>query len=334
VTRTIVFDMDGTLVQTRAASWEVFQDTAVAFDLPIRSAEEFFELFRGNFYESLTRLCSDPAVEAAVRQHFMTGLRERYSPRFIPGMVNVVRALASRYPLAVMSSNAMVAIRRILETEGVAQCFAHVFSGEVGASKEAHLRVILADPSYGEPRHCSPTYVEGAPSTDADVVLVTDTVGDVREAQRCGVRTLGVAWGMHSIDALLEAGAESVALWPQELLTILLPDGPAAEGACSCTSAGACSSSAPAAARSGSEATRAWPWAAAAAATAVRRERRPEHRPGTPVAGTAPRVGNRPDLVLAAALSRIAAAPAAGPRSSSDQTPSAQVPVPSPALRR
>ena len=59
--RTVVFDMDGTLVQTRAASWEVFQDTARQFELPVRSAEEFFALFQDNFFESLSRLCADAA---------------------------------------------------------------------------------------------------------------------------------------------------------------------------------------------------------------------------------------------------------------------------------
>ena len=223
-TRTIVFDMDGTLVQTRAASWDVFQDTARKFELPIRSAEEFFELFRGNFFEGLKALCPDPALESAVREHFLQALRDRYSPRFVPGMRDVVKALAARYPLAVMSSNAMTAIRRILEEEGLAACFAHVFSGEVGASKEAHLRQILDEPSYGNARHCSlsyaeeGSYAEGRAAAD-DVVLITDTVGDVREGRSCGVRVIGVAWGMHGVDALRQAGAETVVMWPQELLT-------------------------------------------------------------------------------------------------------------------
>lgn len=316
--RTIVFDMDGTLVQTRAASWEVFQDTAREFSLPVRSAEDFFELFRGNFYDSLRALCPDTEVEAAVRTHFLQGLRERYSPRFIPGMSDVVKGLASRFPLAVMSSNAMVAIRRILETEHVAQCFAHVFSGEVGASKEVHLRRILADPSYGDVRLCSPNYVEGTLAAASDVVLVTDTVGDVREARNCGARVIGVAWGMHGIDALLEAGAETVALWPQELLTLLLPDGPAPADDCTCTVAGACSTGGSAAAAvlapSGAghprvETDRPSPWSEAVSASSLRRRRRVAAR-GDTVSRSVPRphevAASKGDATLASALSRIA----------------------------
>jgi phosphoglycolate phosphatase len=234
VARLVVFDLDGTLVQTRAASWEVFQSTAARFGLPIRSSEEFIELFRDNFYDSLKRLCSSPEQEAEVRQHFLAGLRDRYEPHFIPGMRDVVKTLAARFPLAVLSSNTMAAIRRILETEGVAECFAHVFSAELGTSKEGALRQLLSEPSYCQLRHCSPSYVEGSSTEEFEVVLLTDTVGDIREARRCGVRCVGVAWGMHSPEALLSAGAETVALWPQELIAILsgaLEPGPAA---CAC----------------------------------------------------------------------------------------------------
>lgn len=311
-TRTIVFDMDGTLVQTRAASWDVFQDTARCFELPIRSAEEFFELFRGNFYDSLRALCADPGVEAAVREHFLQAMRDRYAPRFIPGMRDVVRSLAARYPLAVMSSNAMGAIRRILEEEGLATCFAHVFSGEIGASKEEHLRRILDEPSYGDARHCSPSYVEDDGRDAAEVVLITDTVGDVREARNCGARVIGVAWGMHSGDALLQAGAETVAMWPQELLATLLPAGDRSTGVCACQ----CTAATP----------RGWPWAAVSAAGRQRRRRRagaagadPRLRAVASEPARAPAAaradvpsGNGPsdaDEALASALRRISPAP-------------------------
>lgn len=318
-TRTVVFDMDGTLVQTRAASWDVFQDTARKFELPIRSAEEFFELFRGNFFEGLKALCPDPARETAVREHFLQGLRDRYAPRFVPGMRDVVKTLAARYPLAVMSSNAMTAIRRILEEEGLAACFAHVFSGEVGASKEAHLRQILDEPSYGNARHCSLSYAEeGSYPEDRaaadDVVLITDTVGDVREGRSCGVRVIGVAWGMHGCDALRQAGAETVVMWPQELLTLLIPAGepaPADGSACQCAVSGAC--------RAQPEATPApgWPWPAVASASLRRRERQRSNgrRPALDGRRPVPPDPGRGDVdpILAAALRRISAGPPTPP---------------------
>ena len=51
-----------------------------------------------------------------------------------------------------------------------------------------------------------------------------DTAGDIREAREAGVTPVGVAWGWHEPELLLEAGAERVAVTPAELLTILAPE--------------------------------------------------------------------------------------------------------------
>jgi phosphoglycolate phosphatase len=238
-TRIVVFDMDGTLVQARSAAWEIFQETAAKFELPVRSAEEFFELFSTNFFEALDGVCADEVMAGQVRRHFLEALRERYTPILIPGMADVVKRLAPHYALAVMSSNAMEAIRRTLETAGVAHCFAHVFSADVESSKQNHLGKVLADPLYGNLRSCSAAYVEDRPASGEEVVLVTDTVGDVHEATAAGVRVIGVSWGMHGEESLRRAGAEFVACWPQELLTRLLPGGSCRAGGCTCES-GSC----------------------------------------------------------------------------------------------
>jgi phosphoglycolate phosphatase len=240
-TRTVVFDMDGTLVQSRGAAWEVFQDTVREFDLPMSSAEEFYDLFRDNFFAGLAAFVGEPERARLVAEHFLVSLRERYTPELIPGMADVVHALAGHCALAVMSSNAMTAIRRTLENSGVAHCFAHVFSGDVEPDKAVSIRRILGDASYASIRRCSPAYVEegGLPVRPAadEVVLVTDTVGDVLEGVSCGIRVVGVAWGMHPAADLLAAGAEFVALWPQEIVARLLPDGSCTPGGCDCLTA-------------------------------------------------------------------------------------------------
>ena len=248
--RIILFDLDGTLVDTRAASWALFSETNAIFDLGIDTQAAFFKAFEQNFFDSLAKLPIDPARLEAARQHFMHSLRERYSPPMIPGMVDVVRALAQRCTLAVVSTNDIGAIRRILEKSGLANCFSHVFSGDVEPRKSISIRHFLKQYGFTGSRMCSPDYQgtdEKRPAPMAEeVVLVTDTVGDIAEAIEAGVRTIGVAWGMHTEQQLLDAGAERVALWPQELIawlrgvsapadSIACTVGASSEAACSCS---------------------------------------------------------------------------------------------------
>jgi phosphoglycolate phosphatase len=225
--RAVVFDLDGTLVQTRVASWEVFSQINDRFGLGVDSPERYFDLFRSNVFASIRSLCRDEAHADEVKAAFLALLRTDYTPAMIPGMTDVVRRLAGDCTLAVMSSNAMQVLRRVLVTNDLAFCFAHVFGGDVAPDKRAAIRAFLADSGSGFGRRCAADYDEAGQHAEpaaASTVLVTDTAGDVRDARETGIRVVGVAWGMHSVDELLDAGAEFVALWPQEITAYLLGD--------------------------------------------------------------------------------------------------------------
>ncbi|MEJ2886808.1 HAD family hydrolase [Actinomycetospora aeridis] len=242
--RAVVFDLDGTLVQTRVASWEVFAPISRRHGLGVDTPAQYFELFRGNVFTSIRGLCSDDEQARAATADFLAALRADYAPPLVPGMHAVVRRLASECTLAVMSSNAMEVLRRVLVDNELAYCFAHVFGGDVAPDKRAALRAFLADAGSGYGRRCSADYDEAGEAERPDpstTVLVTDTAGDVRDAREVGVRVVGVTWGMHSARELTEAGAEFVALWPQEVLSHLLGDDAAREptGACAVPGAAA-----------------------------------------------------------------------------------------------
>ncbi|UGY16311.1 HAD hydrolase-like protein [Bradyrhizobium septentrionale] len=226
--RAILFDLDGTLVQTREASWRVFAKTNAALGLGINSQAEFFRLLEDNMFHGLSKHCGDARKADEAAKHFLNLLQNEYNPDFVPGMADVVRAFAGSCSLAVISSNSVATIRRILEREGLTNCFSHVFGGDVEQDKRACVRRFLSDRSYLVSRNCSPAYQEGhepdAPRAD-QIALITDTVGDVKHAVECGVRAIGVSWGMHTEQQLLAAGAEFVAVWPQELVARLLPNG-------------------------------------------------------------------------------------------------------------
>jgi phosphoglycolate phosphatase len=314
----VIFDLDGTLVQTRAASWAVFKAISDRFGLGVDSPEAYYALFTGNVFAAIRKLCrddahADDAHADEVTQAFLEALRADYAPALVPGMARVIRTLAGHCTLAVMSSNAMQVLRRVLVEADLAYCFAHVFGGDVTRDKRAAIATFLADGGSGYGRRCLADYDETgqAPSVSPGAtVLVTDTVGDVRDAVAEGIRVVGVAWGMHGAGELTEAGAEFVALWPEELAVYLLGDtaatGPVGtcalpsagglagfaghdidinNGACDCGCRGACS--APSAAPAAPSAVSAPAAAAPAAAGAIRRERRraaarsPRFAPGT-----------------------------------------------------
>ncbi|GAA1160084.1 HAD family hydrolase [Ornithinicoccus hortensis] len=235
--RAVLFDLDGTLVQTRVASWEVFRTISDDLGLGISAPEEYFALFDGNVYSSLRAVCRDDAQAAEVKRLLLERMREHYYPRVVPGMAAVARRLAASATLAVVSSNATAVVRRVLADHGLNFCFSHVFGGDVVESKQEAIRQLLAeDVTVG--RRCEGPYDEGGPQehlTPEGMVLVTDTVGDVREARAAGIRAVGVTWGMHRAEELQEAGAEFVAYWPQEITAHLCDTSAAPRGACALT---------------------------------------------------------------------------------------------------
>ena len=289
--RALLFDLDGTLVQTRNSSWQIFQETNATFGLGVNSAAEFFRLFDENFFDALEALARERGVAdpALVQEHFQRNLRSDYLPEVVPGIAAIVRKLASSYTLMIVSSNTMESVRRVLENNGLADCFAHVFSGEVASSKVHAIDHVMQDPTYACGRQCVPYYDEAVTPhkhTSNEVMLITDTVGDVTEALKAGIRVCGVAWGMHSADRLKAAGAEFVCVWPEELL-VYLRDGRSSEE-------GPCTARLPAS-RSGSAAGNAVRGAAAAAAGHRRARRaKPMAGRGTPSAPAAAACGMEP----------------------------------------
>lgn len=221
----VIFDLDGTIVQTRIASWEIFREVSKQFQLGIDQPEEYFALLQENLFEALRRISPDGETANAVKEEFYRRLAFDYQPQLIPGIAGVIRSLADHCPVSVVSSNSMAVLRRVLTDHDVAFCFSHVFGGDVVENKSEAITRFLHDRTSGYGRQCQGAYAEEKkPLTidPASTVFVGDTTGDMAEARRAGIRSVGVSWGMHSPDELIDAGAEFVAMWPQELLSHLL----------------------------------------------------------------------------------------------------------------
>jgi phosphoglycolate phosphatase len=203
----LMFDHDGVLVDSLDVFAAALIEGCRRSGIPgVASVEDVVALYDGNVYESLART---GAQKAAIRQavdHANRALHEALPTlRPFPDMLRVLNRLATTRHVVIVTSNAEAVVRSFLDRNGMAGV--EIAGAESGHSKVEKIRRLLAR----HPRQ-EPTW------------LVSDTAGDMREARLASVTPLGVAWGWHEPARLVNAGAETIADTPADLLAIVAPE--------------------------------------------------------------------------------------------------------------
>ena len=185
--RIIFFDFDGVIADTFAACFTVSKMIH-----PRLTPEEYRKRFYGNVNETAVgewfREEYHPEID------FFTELKPRLLKcELFPGMREVIEYFSRRRPLIIISSTHSDLIREFLHVNALDHCFGSILGNEVHASKVRKMEMAFAQ--YGAlPDECC---------------FVTDTLGDIKEAHRLGVRAIGVTWGFQAKE-ILERGAPSV----------------------------------------------------------------------------------------------------------------------------
>lgn len=52
----------------------------------------------------------------------------------------------------------------------------------------------------------------------ANYLFVTDTLGDIREAEKCNIKSIAVAWGYHPVTTLEKGNPIAIVQTPKELV--------------------------------------------------------------------------------------------------------------------
>jgi 2-phosphoglycolate phosphatase len=204
VLKLLVFDLDGTLADTRldlAASVNAALGAAGHRPLPLETIIGFVGdgarnlLTRSLAAAGLARPRPEDleAALSAFLAHYQTNCL--IATAAYPGLEAALERL-SAYRLAVLTNKPAAPARAILEGLGLARRFAHVFGGDnpYGQKPEpAALRKLMES--------------EGA--RPDETVMIGDGVQDLRAARRAGTRFLGFLNGMAPPAALLAEGPEA-----------------------------------------------------------------------------------------------------------------------------
>lgn len=201
--RLIIFDMDGTLVDTVGLIVETMTDAFTSAgetppdELAIRGISgitlpEAIGMLAPGFDEK-----RHGAVVDSYRRHYRGRAGLEREPLF-KGAVEAIDRLRVQPGtiLAIATGKGYQSATALLEAHGIRPHFHSVQTPSHNRGKP--------DPEMVH------TAMAQAGATKAETVMIGDTVHDMRMARAAGVAAIGVAWGYHERDDLRKAGADVV----------------------------------------------------------------------------------------------------------------------------
>lgn len=211
----VLFDVDGTLIDSQHAIVAAMEAAANEADLPLPTRADTLSVVGLSLGEAVARLFAghDPEAHeravAAYRGAYMSARSADGAPPLFPGALETLRALHARPEVLLGTATGMSrrGMRRIVEAYDLERVFATTQTADDHPSKPDPAMVLAALAETGV--------------AAGDAAFVGDTVYDIQAGRAAGVFTIGVSWGYHPAQDLAEAGADAMISTFGELIAVL-----------------------------------------------------------------------------------------------------------------
>lgn len=204
----ILFDLDGTLLDSLGDLTDSVNHTLAQYGCPPRTMEEI-RSFVGNGAEQLIRLAlpgkeSDPPLSevfATYKAYYATHARIKTKP--YDGVLEALEEISKRHMVGIVSNKPDITTKVL--------------------AKELFWGI----PAWGESADCrrkpAPDMLHKAvQEMGADrCIYVGDTEVDVQTAKNAGCKCLTVLWGFREKQVLLDAGAENLCESPEDMARMI-----------------------------------------------------------------------------------------------------------------
>jgi len=200
-----VFDCDGTLVDGQAEVCDTMEQAFQRAKLTPPDRNQVRRMVGLSLPVAIRHLAPDLDEEQArhVVEFYKSGFRERrmsgmlQEPLYDGTLELLDRLHADGWQLAVATGKSDRGLNACLESHGIRDLF-------------VSLQTADRHPSKPHPAMLEAALFE-AGVTPSEAVMIGDTTFDIMMAREANVRSIGVAWGYHEPEELLQAGAEAVA---------------------------------------------------------------------------------------------------------------------------
>jgi phosphoglycolate phosphatase len=169
---TIIFDVDGVLDDNYELHYSL--SCKKTKDL---TREEHRRLFEGNIHEERANLAHRDTGFDMVKEFNAT----RIGKSMNPDTIDLLHRLYHNYRLGIISSGTESSIREFLRHNDCIDCFSFIYGVETHKSKEEKLKLLSKEFHV----------------TNLECIFITDTLGDINEANALGIRAIGYICGYH-----------------------------------------------------------------------------------------------------------------------------------------
>lgn len=197
----IIFDMDGTLIDSQANIVGGMQDAYAAVGLGTPSREKVLSIVGLSLPEAFFRL--EPELDEPTRAQMVDAYKAGFSDRrsgplapMYPGAAELLAQLSDLddHVLAIATGKSRRGLTHELAAHGLTSLFQST-------------QVADDHPSKPHPSMIERILLETAEEPE-NAVMIGDTTYDIEMGRAAGTRTIGVGWGYHSDAALTSAGAD------------------------------------------------------------------------------------------------------------------------------
>ncbi len=195
----IIFDFDGVLVNTLQFSFSIHKGLNENL-----TWNKFQDFSNGNFHDGIGKAVEDESYVVPKNWD------EYYDNNIIKLNINdilnnAIYILQNKNIITIVSSSGSQSIEKFLIKEGIREYFSDILGTDFHKSKIVKINYILKKYNLKL----------------KDAVFITDSLGDILEANECGITSIGVTWGIHSKETLKKGHPIAIIDSPIDLVTTI-----------------------------------------------------------------------------------------------------------------
>lgn len=187
-----MFDFDGVIANTFQMCYGINRMSD-----PELTEDEYREKFEGNINHATPK--RKPIKEVDFFTEFEKCILDAPLP---PGIADAIQYLGSKYKMVIVSSTITPLIERYLTKHNLLVFFQEILGNDVAASKVEKFNMVF----------------ERYATNGDDSVLITDTLGDIREAKHVSMHTIAVTWGYQHRSTLEKGEPDTIIENPSKII--------------------------------------------------------------------------------------------------------------------